>query len=247
MTISKRDAIKAQRTKKKRQQRMNTILWVGGFIVLLILILISPTIYNSLKPAGSFARITPAAYIMVNGKDIGNPNAKVIIEAYEDFQCPSCKIFNDNVEKQLLESTYISSGQVYYKYMQFPFIDSNSLTKESHQAANASMCALEQGRFWDYHDILFANQGAVENGGSFNDKRLQAFAESLGLEMTSFNKCFSTDTYSTEIEADFQKGTAAGVTGTPTIFLNGTLVTPGYVPTFDEIKTAIDAALASGG
>ncbi len=56
MTISKRDAIKAQRTKKKRQKRMNTILWVGGFIVLLILILISPTIYNSLKPAGSFVQ-----------------------------------------------------------------------------------------------------------------------------------------------------------------------------------------------
>jgi protein-disulfide isomerase len=247
MTLSKRDAIKAQRTKKKRQQRMNTILWVGGFIVLLILILISPTIYNSLKPAGSFARITPSAYNMVNGKDIGDPNAKIVIQTYEDFQCPSCKTYTLNVERQLLQSTYISSGQVYYEYMQFPFIDSNSLTKESHQAANASMCALEQGRFWDYHDILFANQSAVENGGAFNDKRLQAFAESLGLDMAAFNKCFSADTYSAEIEADIQEGKAAGVTGTPTIFLNGTLVTPGYVPTYDEIKSAIDAALASGG
>jgi protein-disulfide isomerase len=247
MTISKRDAIKAQRTKKKRQQRMNTILWVGGFIVLLILILISPTIYNSLKPAGSFVRITPVAYTMENGKAIGNPNAKVVIESYEDFQCPSCKIYTENVEKQLLQSTYISSGQVYYVFMQYPFIDSNSLTKESYQAANASMCALEQGRFWEYHDILYANQGAVENGGSFNDKRLQAFSESLGLDMTSFNKCFSADKYSTEIEAEFQKAKAAGVTGTPTIFLNGTLVTPGFVPTYDEIKSAIDSALASGG
>jgi protein-disulfide isomerase len=249
MTISKhdRDSIKAQRTKKKRQQRMNTILWVGGFIVLLILILISPTIYNSLKPAGSFVRITPVARPMENGKAIGNPNAKVTIEVYEDFQCPSCKEFTNSVEKQLLESTYLSSGQVYYEFMQYPFIDTSAITKESHRAANASMCALEQARFWDYHDILFANQGAVENGGSFNDKRLQAFAESLGLDMTVFNKCFSADKYSTEIEAEFQKGQTAGVTGTPTVFLNGKIVTPGFVPTYDELKSAIDAALTSGG
>jgi len=247
MTISKRDAIKAQRTKRKRQQRMNTLLWVGGFIILLILIFISPTIYNSLKPAGSFVRITPEPHPMENGKVIGNPNAKVKIEVYEDFQCPSCKGYASTVEKQLVDSTYITSGQVYYIFMHFPFIDTNSITKESHQAANASMCALEQGRFWDYHDILFANQGAVENGGSFNDKRLQAFAESLGLDMTAFNQCFSANKYSAEIVADYQKGVAAGVTGTPTVFLNGTQVTPGFVPTYDELKSAIDAALASGG
>ena len=76
MTISKREAIKAQRTRKKRQQRMNTLLWVGGFIVILVLILITPTIYNTLKPAGDFVRITPVAYPLVDGKAIGNPDAK---------------------------------------------------------------------------------------------------------------------------------------------------------------------------
>ncbi len=247
MTVSKRDAIKAQRTKKKRQQRMNTFLAVGGFILLVIIIFAAPSIYNSLKPAGSFVQITPEAYPMENGKAMGNPNAKVKVDVYEDFQCPSCKQYTSTVEKQLLASTYITSGEVYYEFKQYPFIDSNSLTKESHQAANASMCALEQSRFWDYHDILYANQGAVENGGAFNDKRLQAFAESIGLDMTAFNKCFNTDKYSSEIEAEFQAGKNIGVTGTPTIFLNGTQVTPGFVPTYDELKTAIDAALAAGG
>jgi len=170
MTINRRDTIKAQRTKKKRQKRMNTIIWVGGFILLLIMILISPTIYNSLKPAGSFVRITPEARPIENGKSIGDPNAKVKIEVFEDFQCPACKEFTSSVEIQLLQSAYITSGQVYYEFMNYPFIDSGSITKESHQASNASMCALEQGRFWDYHDILFANQGA-ENSGAFTDKR----------------------------------------------------------------------------
>jgi len=197
MTINRRDAIKAQRTKRKRQQRMNTILGVGGFIILLIVVLISPTIYNSLKPAGSFVRITPEVRVKENGKTVGDPNAKVKIEVYEDFQCPSCKVFTESVEKQLLQSTYITSGQLSYEFINYPFIDSRSITKESHQAANASMCALEQGRFWDYHDILFANQGG-ENMGAYTDKRLQAFAESLSLDMTAFNKCFKANKYSAE-------------------------------------------------
>ncbi len=246
MTASKREDIKAQRTKKKRQQRMNLILGVGGFIVIVILILISPTLYNALKPAGSFVQITPIARPMESGKTIGNPNAKVKIMVYEDFQCPACKEYTDAVEPTLLQSTYITNGQVYYEFVNFPFIDTNSITKESHQAAYAAMCALEQGRFWDYHDILFANQGA-ENGGAFTDKRLQAFAQSLGLDMTKFNKCFSSKTYSSQVEADYQSGVSAGVNSTPTVFLNGKEVTPGTIPTYDQLKSAIDAALAGGG
>jgi protein-disulfide isomerase len=247
MSISKRDAIKAQRIRKKRRQRMNTILYVGGFIVLLVLVLISPTIYNSLKPAGSFVQITPETHPLENGKTIGDTNAKVEVQVYEDFQCPNCKTYADSIEKQLVDSSYITDGQAYYVFMQFPFLDSNSITKESHQAANASMCAMEQGRFWDYHDILFANQGAVENGGAYNNKRLQAFAESLGLNMDEFNQCFNADKYATQIEADYQEGIAAGVKGTPTVIVNGQILTPGYVPTYDEITSAIDTALASGG
>jgi protein-disulfide isomerase len=242
MTISKRDEIKAQRTKRKRQRRIYTFLGAGGGLVLLILIIAFPTIYQSLKP---IVRITPIAYSLVDGKAVGNPNAKVKIVIYEDFQCPYCKIYTESTEKQLLESSYISSGEVYYVFMQYPFVDTSSKSKESHQAANASMCALEQGRFWDYHSMLYANQG-TENGGSFKGKKLQAFAEALGLDMTAFNQCFNTNKYSAEIEADFQTGTAAGVTGTPTIFLNGTIIGSG-VPSYDGLKSAIDTALASGG
>ncbi len=247
MTTSKREAIKTQRLKKKRQQRMNTFLWVGGFIVVLVIVLISPQIYNALKPTGAFNQITPVPYQMVDGKAIGNPNAKVKIEVYEDFQCPACKGYTSLVERQLLTSSYITDGLVYYTYRQFPFLDSQSVTKESHQAANASMCALEQDRFWDYHDILFVNQGVAENGGSLNDKRLQAFAESLGLDMTAFNDCFSANKYSEEINADYQLGKSLEVSRTPSILINGTNQFPTYIPTYDEITAAIDSALAAGG
>ncbi len=246
MTINKRDAIKAQRTKKKRQRRMRTLLAVGGAIVVVVLIIVLLTNYSIFLPTGSIVTITPVPYPLENGKAVGDPNAKVKIQVFEDFQCTSCKQYVDNVEKQLLTSSYITNGQVYYELMQWPFIDTRSIAKESHQAANASMCALEQGKFWAYHDILYANQG-IENGGAFRNKRLQAFAESIGLDMTKFNQCFNTNKYSAEIEAEYQQGVSMGVTGTPTIFLNGKSVTPGFVPTFDELKSAIDAALAGGG
>lgn len=246
MTISKRDAIKAQRTKKKRQQRMNTILWVGGFILLVIIIFISPTIYNQLKPAGSFVQITPVARPLENGKGVGNPAAKIEITVYEDFQCPACKEYTTSIEPQLLQSSYITDGQVYYEFKQFPFLDSQSVSKESHQAANASMCALAQGKFWDYHDILFANQTG-ENVGAYTDKRLVAFAELLGLDMTAFNKCFKADQYSAEIEQDYQEGVSLGVNSSPTVLLNGKEITPGQIPTYAQIQAAIEAALAGGG
>jgi protein-disulfide isomerase len=246
MSLSKRDAIKAQRTKRKRRQRVTTLIVVVAVIIIVILAFAWPTIYNSVKPAGSFISITPIAYPMENGKSVGNPDARVKILIYEDFQCPYCKLFTENDEKQLLQSNYITSGEVYYEFMQFAILDTYSTTKESQQSANASMCALEQGQFWPYHDLLYANQGTVENGGAFTNKRLQAFAESLGLNMTDFNQCFSADKYSAEIQADYQMGIAAGVNSTPTIILNGKILGPGYIP-YDQLSAAIDAALAGGG
>ncbi len=245
MTISKRDAIKAQRTKRKRQQRIRTLLIVGGVIVVIIAVIILLTNYSIFLPKGNIVAITPMPRPMENGKGLGNPNAKVKVLVFEDFQCPICKEYSASVEPQLDTNTYITSGQVYYEFMQWPFIDNSSLTKESHQAANASMCALEQGRFWDYHDMLFANQGA-ENQGSFNDARLKAFAQSLGLNTSQFNSCFSADKYSNEINSDYQEGVNMGVSGTPSVFVNGTQVTPGYAPTWDQLKAAIDAAIAAG-
>ncbi len=246
MTISKRDAIKAQRTKRKRQQRIRTFVIVGGVILVIVALIILLTNYSIFLPKGNIVTITPIPRPMENGKAFGNPNAKIKILVFEDFQCPACKEFTTTVEPQMDTSTYISSGQVYYQFMQFPFLDNNSLTKESHQAANASMCALEQGRFWDYHDMLFANQGA-ENQGSFNDARLKAFAQALGLNLSQFNSCFSANKYSAELQSDNQQAQSLGVNSTPSVFLNGKAVTPGFAPTWDVLKSAIDAAIAAGG
>jgi protein-disulfide isomerase len=82
------------------------------------------------------------------------------------------------------------------------------------------MCANEQDKFWEMHSILFANLGA-ENQGGLSERRLQAMAESIGLDMNAYNSCFSANKYEAEIQADFDLGEEMGVSGTPTIFVRG--------------------------
>jgi protein-disulfide isomerase len=106
------------------------------------------------------------------------------------------------------------------------------------------MCAAEQERFWDYHDMIFANWDG-ENRGALSNKRLVAFAEALSLDMDQFNACFEANAHEDEINQDKNAGTQAGVSGTPSVFVNGRHLSPGYVPTFDEISAAIEAELAS--
>jgi protein-disulfide isomerase len=246
MSVSKREIIRTQRSKKKRQQRLATIIGVGGFIILVVLLIALPTVINDLRPAGAFINITPIPRPLAEGKAMGDPNAPVVVEVFEDFQCPACKSFTETIESQLAQSNYITGGQAYYIFRQYPFLDNQARVKESDQSANASMCALEQGRFWDFHDMLYANQKG-EQQGAFNDRRLKAFANALGLNMDQFNTCFKENTFANEIQADIDLGLGYGIQGTPSVFVNGQQVTPGGFPTYEEIVNAIETALAGGG
>jgi protein-disulfide isomerase len=90
-------------------------------------------------------------------------------------------------------------------------------------------------------DIIYANWNG-ENQGNLNDRKLTAFAETLGLDMDAFNSCFSDNKYRDQIQADFDLGQQMGVSGTPSVFVNGQKVgQPGKIPTYQEIATAVDA------
>ena len=242
-TKSKRQAIREQRQRQQRQQRLILILVVSGIAIALAAILIGPSLRTSIAPVGEIVTVEPHERPLVDGRMLGDPNAPVVIEVWEDFQCPACRDFSKNIEPLLVQN-FVANGQVRYIFRQYPFIDDKAPTSESDQAANGSMCAMEQGRFWDYHDILFANWNS-ENAGAFNDKRLVAFAETIGLDMNQFNTCFSENRYKDEINQDIVLGNNAGVTGTPSVFVNGKILTPGFVPGYDAISSAIEAELAS--
>jgi len=237
--MSKRQALRKKRLKQKKQQRLIII----AMVIIGALLITAAMIYPSLKPVGEVVSITPRTFnAQVDMNTLGDPDAPVLVEVWEDFQCPACVGYSQQIETLLIEN-YVETGKVFYAFRHYAFIDSMVATGESQQSANASMCAGDQGRFWDYHDIIFANWNG-ENQGALSDRRLLAFAENLGLDMTSFRTCFNENPYVDEIAQDFADGQAAGVSGTPSVFVNGVQVTPGFVPGYQELASIIETALA---
>jgi protein-disulfide isomerase len=145
------------------------------------------------------------------------------------------------VERQLIEQ-YVTTGKVRFEYYHYIVVDSLVGGNESRHAAEASECANEQGKFWDYHAMLFGNQQG-EGRGAFADRRLKAFAEALGLDTAIFNACFDSQRYAGKVRADHQQGASRGVTGTPAIFVNGNRV--GNPLDFNELQRWIEAGLAA--
>jgi protein-disulfide isomerase len=170
----------------------------------------------------------PSTY---NVNTLGNPSkgsGNVTIVEFSDYECPACGALEPVVKR--ITSEY--AGKVKLVYMDYPL----GIHPFAQKAAEASECAADQGKFWEYHDKLFENQQAL---GSAD---LKGYAEQLGLDMTKFNTCLDTGAKKAEVAADYEEGGRAGVPGTPTFFVNGKkLVGPSY----DQLKAAVDEALAA--
>jgi protein-disulfide isomerase len=240
--ISKRQARRDEIRRKERNQRLVLIGVIAAVGLAIVAFIVVPAIRSSSAPVGEFVKITPGAYNSAAGTTMGDPGAKAKIEIFEDYTCSACKVYSDSVEPQVIKEI-VDTGQAYYVFHQFPFLDDRSSDKNSDRSANAALCAADQNRFWEYKSMLFANQNGVV--GEFSDKRLIAFAESLGLDMQQFEACYNEGRFQSQINEDIALGQNKGITGTPTIFINGVDVSPGKVPTFEQIQQAVQAAAGS--
>jgi protein-disulfide isomerase len=165
---------------------------------------------------------------------MGNPKAKVTIVEFGDFQCPFCgKFFKESFSE--IKKQYIDTGKVKFVFLNYAF-----LGQESTDAAEASLCAQDQGKYWEYHDQLFLNQKG-ENLGTFSDEKLKEIASSINLNVNEFDSCRSTDKRLKDVYKDFELGKKYGITGTPA-FLIGKQVIKGAVP-MSNFKQAIDSQL----
>jgi protein-disulfide isomerase len=236
--VSKRQE---RREKMQRQQQRQRLI-ILGVITLVAALVVFAVIWPQLRPVGEIVTVTPASLPETDGLSMGDPNAVVTIDIFEDFQCPACRRFTESTEPLIIENL-VATGKARYVFHHYPFLDGNGVGNigESDQAANAAMCANEQGKFWEMHSILFANWNG-ENQGAFSNRRLQAMAETLGLDMDAFNSCFNGNQYEAEILADFEMGQQMGVRGTPTIFVNSSRVGQvNSVPSYQEIADAVNA------
>ena len=179
---------------------------------------------------------SPATFAVRDANLIGNKNAAVTIIEFSDFQCPFCERFHQTVEPTLLKQ-YVDTGKVAFVYKHSAF-----LGQESVWAAQAAECAADQGKFWQFHDLLFAKQNG-ENQGTFTKDKLIGFATDAGLDMTKFEPCLNNDETPARVQADTQEGQQAGVRGTPTFFINGQPLV-GAQP-LETFQAAIDKALAA--
>ncbi|MDO8467223.1 MAG: DsbA family protein [bacterium] len=170
---------------------------------------------------------------------LGSVDAPVTLVEFGDYQCPFCGRFFSQVEPKIREE-YIKTGKVKMIYRDFAF-----LGPESVEASMASQCAAEQKKFWEYHDGLYAAEvsDGREHNGNLSEIFFKSLASSLGLDRTRFDSCLSSKKYFKEVEKDYADGLAAGVTGTPTTFVNGKALS-GAVP-YEQIKVAIDEALTA--
>jgi protein-disulfide isomerase len=249
--MSRRREINEKNLKEIKLRRTLIIGLVSVGVLLIALAIIIPrinSIRNHAVTANKTIAVTPftplAITANVDGRHLGDSSAPVKVDVWEDFQSSACRTYSINVEPQVI-TNYVNTGKVYYTFHFYPFVDGGNASGESHHAANAALCASDQGHFWDYHEILLANWNG-ENKGAYSDEHLIVFAGYLGLDMTTFNQCFQANTYANLINQDILAGQTAGVhqNGTPSVFIDGQLLTPGYVPTYDQTAAVIDKALA---
>jgi protein-disulfide isomerase len=168
-----------------------------------------------------------AAIARSDAPSFGPADAKVTMVEFSDFQCPYCSKAAQTTHK--IKEKYSSKVRFVFRQFPLPFHD------KAHVAAEAGLAANAQGKFWQMHDLMFANQGALDQ------ESLEKYAKQVGLNGATFKKALDTKQYVGAVDADVKLGDQASVSGTPTLFLNGARVQD---PTsFDGVSALIEAAL----
>src|SRR5258707_6948534 len=159
--------------------------------------------------------------VRATGVSTGDPNAPVKLTEFSDFQCPFCKEFWTTTEAQVIDA-YVATGKVQFTYRSAGNWVSNNVDSqtgandtESQDAAMAAYCAADQNKFSEMHDALFSNAIGEADGTSFPVLRLPVIAQSISLDMTAFNSCFSGQKYKDQVDQDYKDAVAAGIQGTP--------------------------------
>lgn len=172
------------------------------------------------------------AYLAKDGPKRGSDKAPVTLVEFSDFRCGFCRKFWQTTLPEL-DKKYISTGKVKFIYRHFAI-----LGKPSELAAQAAECAGEQGKFWEYHDKLFASAGSPL---AFTHGKLKGYAKELGLKDQAFNQCLDSGKHLKKVEGETSVAALLGARGTPAFFLNGQLIV-GAQP-FEVFEAAIEMEL----
>jgi protein-disulfide isomerase len=178
--------------------------------------------------APATAATQPVEFILGDAPSQGSSKAEVTVVEFTDFQCPHCAIVHDTMKALVVQY----GSRLRFVSMAFPL----PFHQKARLASAAALAAAEQGKFWEYQDLLFAHPDALDEAA------LVFQAQTLGLDLPRFRKALSSQAVSDEIDREVQEGTRAGVEGVPYAFINGRLIM-GARP-IEDFKKEIDAELA---
>ncbi len=222
-------------SKKSMKQTKGNDPFVIAIICIFAVIIVG-LIVLSMTPKKAATQPTEAivagtTFTNTSGLNMGDPNAKVKVIEFADFQCPWCQYFQQTLEPTII-SQYVDTGKVYFTFSPMAFVG-----QESIDAALAAYCANDQNKFWEYRSIMYANLTG-ENVGSYSQTNLIAFAKSIGLDVDTFTQCLTSAKHQSDIDAAAEFASTSGINSTPSFLVNGKEVG------MDGLQAAIDEALA---
>ena len=195
-----------------------------------------PTVTATSTPATATPR--PAAAPSVQNAHLrGRADAPVLIEEYGDFQCPPCGAFHPILKR--IEGEYETQVRVAFRHYPLPTIHKHAI-----EAARAAEAAALQGKFWQMHDLLFEKQNEWKEAASARPIFLN-YARTLGLDLDKFTRDMDSTHVNSRVMNDEQQGTARGVTGTPSVYLNGRSLPFEVLMNYDSLRAAIERELAT--
>jgi protein-disulfide isomerase len=234
---------------EKTASSKKTSLWVylafvlGAFVILLLIIFV---LGGNKSPAGNTSGQSTDVNVFLTDSSLypslGPADAKTTVIEFSDFQCPFCALasglppwsttaqsqYGDLIGAAQKVQEKAQNGELRFIYVSMSFLDDNSPTKESDWAAEAGLCANEQGKFWEMHDAIFTAHDSKENNGKYSKDNLKKLAANInGIDTTKFNDCLDKDKYASAIK-QISTDASKVVQGTPAFFVNGKQVQPSW-------------------
>lgn len=208
---SQREILKTQRESQKKKQMATVAIIAVVAIAALVLLYFLPRLKR------------------VNGPAMGDPEAPVKVEQFSNFTCSHCRTFALESEAAFKE-TYVDTGKVYLTYYNYQFQDD-----ESANAAKATYCAGDQGKFFEFKHQVYLNS---QYAGAFAEASLDTYAQNVGLNMAEFQECVASNKHAATVNDARNYAQMQRVEYTPTFSVNGKLVFS------NELNDAVEAALA---
>lgn len=227
---------KSIRQRRKSEGASKIGIWIIGVSAAVVILVVAAIALSNRQSIANISQPDlPAEWIERSTK--GDPDAPVVVEAWEDFLCPACLQWHNTIEPRLTED-YIETGQVHFVFRNFPL---QGFAPASRMAAMASQCAADQGAFWPYHDRLFVAQSRGQGG--FVLESLVQYADELGLDSQAMLQCLSTQEHAEYVSDGVNEGISMGVNATPTVLVNGRMLANPF--DYDSLSAEIDNILAA--